>query len=149
MWSDDNGPYRGRHYELAETLCSPMPVSRPRPRILIGGSGERKTLSLVAQYADVCNIPGTPQEIAPKIDVLRRHCDAVGRDPNDIEITAMYRDLPPRATVDDVLRGAEAFAKIGVSSLITGVVGDRPADWLESTFGPAMPELAGMEAARL
>src|SRR5580692_8108181 len=56
MWSDDNGPFQGRYYRLDETICSPMPVSEPRPRILIGGSGERKTLRLVAQYADACNI---------------------------------------------------------------------------------------------
>src|ERR1700683_2642533 len=92
MWSDDNGTYQGRHYQLEETRCHPMPVSAPRPRILIGGSGERKTLRLVAQYADACNIFGGPDEVAHKIDVLRRHCDAIGRDPNEIEVTAMYRD---------------------------------------------------------
>src|SRR5207248_490971 len=80
MWSENNGAYRGRHYQLAETLCSPMPVSVPRPRILIGGSGERKTLRLVAQYADACNIFGGPDEIAHKLDVLRRHCRATGQD---------------------------------------------------------------------
>ena len=56
MWSDDDGPYEGRHYQLAETICSPRPISSPRPRILIGGSGERKTLRLVARYADACNL---------------------------------------------------------------------------------------------
>src|SRR3954453_702779 len=55
MWSDDDGPYDGRHYQLAETICRPRPVSEPRPRIMIGGGGERKTLRLVAQYADACN----------------------------------------------------------------------------------------------
>jgi F420-dependent oxidoreductase-like protein len=120
MWSENNGPYEGRHYQLAETLCSPMPVSAPRPRILIGGSGERKTLRLVAQYADACNIFGGPEEVAHKLEVLRRHCDAVGRDPNEIEVTAMYRDLPPGASIDDVVRGAEALAKVGVSTLVTG-----------------------------
>src|SRR5437773_5531300 len=119
MWSDDDGAYKGRHYRLEETLCSPMPVSTPRPRILIGGSGERKTLRLVAQYSDACNIFGGLEEVAQKLDVLRRHCDAVGRDPNEIEVTASYRDLPPCAAVDEVLRGAEAFAKGGVSSLVT------------------------------
>lgn len=149
MWSDDNGPYHGRHYRLDETLCSPMPVSAPRPRIMIGGSGERKTLRLVAQYADACNIFGGPDEVAHKIDVLRRHCDAAGRDPNEIEVTAMYRDSPPGATLDSVVRGAEAFAKIGVSTLVTGAAGDDPGGWLESTFGPAMERLAAIEPAGL
>jgi alkanesulfonate monooxygenase SsuD/methylene tetrahydromethanopterin reductase-like flavin-dependent oxidoreductase (luciferase family) len=149
MWSDDNGPYDGRHYQLAETLCSPVPVSQPRPRILIGGSGERKTLRLVAQYADACNIFGGPEEVAQKIDVLRRHRDAVGRDPQEIEVTVLYRDIPPDATVDDVLRGAEDFAKVGVSTIVTGAMTDDPGGWLESTFGPAMERLATIEAAPL
>src|SRR6478672_2295536 len=130
MWSDNYGTYTGKHYQLAETLCSPMPVSAPRPRIMIGGSGEKKTLRLVAQYADACNIFGSPDEVAHKVDVLRRHCDAVGRDPNEIEVTAMYREIAPGATVDDVIRGAEEFAKVGVSTLVTGSVGDDPASWL-------------------
>ncbi len=149
MWSDDDGAYNGRHYQLEETLCSPKPVSAPRPRILVGGSGERKTLRLVAQYADACNIFGGPDEIAHKLDVLRRHCDTVGRDPNEIEVTAMYRDLSPGASVDDVARGAEALAKVGVSTLVTGAMGDDPGGWLESTFGPAMARIAEIEPARL
>jgi F420-dependent oxidoreductase-like protein len=149
MWSDDNGAYRGRHYQLQETLCSPTPVSAPRPRILIGGSGERKTLRLVAQYADACNIFGGPDQVAHKIDVLRRHCDALGRDPNEIEVTAMFGEVPADATVDDIVRGAEAWAKIGVSTVVTGAVGDDPAGRLESTFGPAMERLAAIEPTPL
>lgn len=149
MWSDDDGPYNGRHYQLEATLCSPAPVSRPRPRILIGGSGERKTLRLVAQYADACNLFGGPGEVAHKVDVLRRHCDDVGRDPNEIEVTAMYRDIAPGAGVAEVVRGAEAFAKVGVSTLVTGAMGDDPGSWLESTFGPAMDDLKAVEATPL
>jgi F420-dependent oxidoreductase-like protein len=149
MWSDNNGPYNGKHYQLEATLCSPAPVSRPRPRILIGGSGERKTLRLVAQYADACNIFGGPDEVAQKLDVLRRHCADVGRDPNEIEVTAMYRDIPPDASVDDVVAGAEQLAKVGVSTLVTGAIGDDPAGWLESTFGPAMDRIAAIEHAPL
>jgi len=149
MWSDDNGAYVGRHYQLDETLCSPMPVSSPRPRILIGGGGERKTLRLVAQYADACNIFGGPAEVAHKLDVLRRHCDAIGRDPNEIEVTAMYRDLPTDASVDDVVRGAEEFAAVGVSTLVTGAMGHDPGAWLESTFAPAMDRLGAIEATPL
>src|SRR5713101_6850761 len=87
MWSDDDGPYRGRYYELEETLCSPRPVSAPRPRIMIGGSGERKTLRLVARFADACNIFGGVEEVAHKVQVLLRHCAEVGRDPGEIEVT--------------------------------------------------------------
>jgi F420-dependent oxidoreductase-like protein len=145
MWSDDDGPFRGRHYDLAETLCHPAPVSSPRPRIMIGGSGERKTLRLVAQYADACNIFGGPDEIAHKLDVLRRHCDAVGRDPAEIEVTAMFRDFPPDWTGDDLVRGAETLAAVGVSTLVTGAVGPDPAGWLEDTFAPAMDGIRAIE----
>jgi F420-dependent oxidoreductase-like protein len=149
MWSDDDGPYEGAHYQLAETLCSPQPVSSPRPRIMIGGGGERKTLRLVAQYADACNFFGDVTEIAHKVDVLRGHCDVVGRDPNEIEITALFRNLPDRADRDDVLRAAESFAKVGVSTAVTGATGDDPAGWLESTFGPAMELLGEIEPTPL
>lgn len=148
MWSDDDGPFAGEHYQLAETLCRPAPVSRPRPRILIGGSGERKTLRLVAQYADACNIIGTPEDVAHKVQVLRRHCADLGRDPREIEVTAMYRDIAPGASPDDVVAGAQALADIGVDTLVTGAIGDDPAGWLEDTFGPVMDRLAAIEPAR-
>ena len=149
MWSDDDGPYEGRHYQLAATLCSPPPVSTPRPRILIGGGGERKTLRLVAQYADACNFFGGPEEVAHKVEVLRRHCQDLGRDPSEIEVTVGFRDLPAGAGVDEVLSAAQALADVGVSTLVAGPVGDQPASWLEETFGPAMDELAGIEARPL
>ncbi len=87
MWSDREDPYQGRHYQLARTLNSPQPVSSPRPRILVGGSGERKTLRLVAQYADACHLFASP-ELPHKLDVLREHCDRLGRDYDTIEKTA-------------------------------------------------------------
>jgi F420-dependent oxidoreductase-like protein len=147
MWSDDDGPFDGRHYQLAETLCRPRPVSSPRPRIMIGGGGERKTLRLVAQYADACNFFGGPDEVAHKVDVLRRHCDTLGRDPNEIEVTVGFRDLPPDWTTDELLRGAEALAAVGVSTLVTGAVGPDPAGWLETTFGPALERIHAIEPA--
>jgi len=88
MWSDDDGPYRGEHYDLERTLNSPQPLQRPHPPILIGGSGERKTLRLVAQYADACNLFSTP-DMAHKLDVLRAHCEALGRDYDAIEKTVI------------------------------------------------------------
>ncbi len=90
MWSDDDGPFEGKHYHLARTLNSPQALSRPHPPILIGGQGERKTLLLVARYADACNLFDTP-EVAHKLDVLRGHCAAEGRDYAAIEKTAQVR----------------------------------------------------------
>jgi len=115
---------------------------------MIGGGGERKTLRLVAQYADACNIFGGPDEIAHKLDVLRRHCDDVGRDFADIEVTAMYREIAPGATTDDVVRGAEELAAVGVDSVVTGAVGDDPGRWLEETFGPALDRIRAIEPTR-
>ena len=81
MWSDDDGPFKGEHYQLAETICAPRPIQQPRPRILIGGSGERKTLRLVARYADACNLfAADVDEVAHKLEVLERHCETEGRD---------------------------------------------------------------------
>jgi F420-dependent oxidoreductase-like protein len=88
MWSDNNGPYHGRYYHLERTLNSPQPLQRPHPPILIGGSGERKTLRLVAQYADACNLFSTP-DLAHKLDVLREHCERLGRDYDTIEKTVI------------------------------------------------------------
>ncbi len=94
MWSGEVGPYTGKHYQLAETLGQPMPLSRPHPPILIGGSGEKKTLRLVARYADACNLFGMPGEesmasLRHKLDVLRGHCEAEGRPYDAIEKTAI------------------------------------------------------------
>jgi F420-dependent oxidoreductase-like protein len=90
MWSADDGPFEGKHYHLARTLNSPQALSRPHPPILIGGQGERKTLLLVARYADACNLFDTP-ELAHKLDVLRGHCAAESRDYAAIEKTVQVR----------------------------------------------------------
>jgi F420-dependent oxidoreductase-like protein len=118
MWSDDESAYDGKHYQLARTLNSPQSIRRPHPPILIGGGGERKTLRLVAQYAQACNLFATP-ELEHKLDVLRRHCEDVGRDYDDIEKTVMA-PLDPGANgekVDDLLRELERFHKLGVAEV--------------------------------
>ena len=77
MWSDNNGPYVGKHYQLEETLCVPQPVQRPRPPLLVAGSGERKTLRLVARYADQCNVRGSnAEDVQHLMEVLDGHCEA-------------------------------------------------------------------------
>lgn len=114
MWSDDDGPYEGRHYRLAETLCSPRPVSSPRPEILVGGSGEKKTLKLVARYADACNLfTVSPDEVAHKLDILNRHCEAEGRDPAQIQKTVLYMGSP-LANPDAFVAAMAEYAAIGV-----------------------------------
>ena len=90
MFHGDETAYEGRHYQLGRLLNSPRPLSRPHPPILIGGSGEKKTLRLVAQYADSCNLFPGP-EVQHKLDVLKQHCEDVGRDYDEIEKTVLFR----------------------------------------------------------
>jgi alkanesulfonate monooxygenase SsuD/methylene tetrahydromethanopterin reductase-like flavin-dependent oxidoreductase (luciferase family) len=114
MWSENDGPYTGKHYQLAETLCRPRPLGRPRPEIMIGGGGEKKTLLLVARYADACNIFGTGvDDVRGKLDVLRRHCDDEGRSYDAIEKTLLLV-RPALEDVDRTLADVEAYAALGV-----------------------------------
>jgi F420-dependent oxidoreductase-like protein len=88
MWQGERGSeavFEGRHYRATRLLNSPQALSRPHPPIMIGGGGERKTLRLVAQYADACNVFGGPAAIHHKYEVLREHCETIGRDPDEIE----------------------------------------------------------------
>jgi F420-dependent oxidoreductase-like protein len=115
MWSDDEGPYEGKHYRLERTLNVPQPLTKPHPPILIGGGGEKKTLRLVAKYAQACNLFGGP-ELEHKLEVLRRHCDDVGRDYDEIEKTVMF-SLDPGADgekVDALLEELQRLASLGV-----------------------------------
>jgi len=143
MWSDDNGPFNGRHYQLAETLCVPQPLSRPHPPILVGGGGEKKTLLLVARYADACNVFGSsPADVAGKLDVLRSHCEAEGRDYDRIEKTVLAV-IPALADVDAFLAAAREYAALGVTEL--EVMPDRhPVEFAEQIAERVLPGLADM-----
>jgi F420-dependent oxidoreductase-like protein len=124
MWSENDGPYEGKHYRLAETICEPQPIRRPP--VLIGGGGEKKTLRLVAQYADVWNSTAvTADELAHKIDVLRAHCDAVGRDFADIRLTAA-NFTNPFDDVDGYLKTAERYADLGIEQINAGPLPGDP-----------------------
>jgi len=114
MWSDDDGPYQGKHYALERTLNVPQPLRRPP--ILIGGGGERKTLRMVARYAQACNLFGSP-ELPHKLEVLREHCEREGRDYDEIEKTVMI-GLDPGVDgqhVDELLRRLRGLADLGVA----------------------------------
>jgi F420-dependent oxidoreductase-like protein len=138
MWDqDEDGPFEGKHYQLAETLCHPAPISKPP--ILIGGGGEKKTLRLVATYADSCNLFATsPADVAHKLDVLRRHCDEVGRDYDTIEKTANHSGPVTDTFVDDVA----PYAELGIETMIVMPPGDAPARYVTETVAPLVPRVA-------
>lgn len=84
---------------------------------------------------------GDPEVVRHKIEVLHRHCADVGRDPAEIEVTAMFRNVEPGSSADDVVRAAEAYREVGVDTLVVGATGDDPAAWLESTFEPTIERI--------
>jgi len=126
MWSDNDGPYDGKHYHLAETICQPPPIRRPP--LLIGGDGEKKTLRLVAEYADVWNsTAATPAVFKHKSDVLQRHCEKVGRDPASIRKTVgLGPQLEPFKDTDEFIKTIESYAEAGVELINVGPLPGNP-----------------------
>jgi alkanesulfonate monooxygenase SsuD/methylene tetrahydromethanopterin reductase-like flavin-dependent oxidoreductase (luciferase family) len=142
MWSDDDGPFDGHHYQLAETICSPRPVQRPAPPVMIGGTGERKTLRLVAEYADACNLFAVgPAEVAHKLDVLRDHCAAVGRDPAEIEKTIIWSAGNALDGPDAFIRDMAGYAALGIDMVCLAPVGPDPAAWTSEMVEHVLPRL--------
>jgi F420-dependent oxidoreductase-like protein len=145
MWSGKAEPLRGRHYGLAETLCEPQPISRPHPPILIGGLGERKTLRLVAQYGDACNLFAFVGNdvLRRKLEVLRRHCDALGRPYEAIERTALsmvnFANTSPR----DVIATCRGLAGLGFQHAIFSLSDVHEIAPLERFGKEIIPEVAG------
>ena len=122
MWSGDDSAFEGRHHQLERPLNSPPAVSMPHPRILVGGGGERKTLRLVAQYADACNIFDMgPDAVRAKYDVIRRHCEAVGRDDDDIEKTVLTRVDFAKESDDSIVDRVGRLGDVGTQHVIFGV----------------------------
>lgn len=145
MWRGDESPYQGAHFQLERPLNSPQSLSRPHPGILIGGSGEQKTLRLVARFADACNLFPTP-DVPHKLEVLRAHCEAVGRDYNQIEKTAIFQfDVGERGgKVDDLVGQLHWLAGMGIETVI-GSVKDvwriEPLEIIGERVIPAVAEL--------
>jgi F420-dependent oxidoreductase-like protein len=142
MWSDNDGAFTGKHYQLTETVCSPPAVQQPHPPIMIGGGGERKTLRLVARYADSCNVFGTsPDDVKHKFEVLREHCEAEGRDYDSIEKTVAM--VTPVDDTSAFLASARAFAELGAAEIM--VMPDRdPRDFttlVAERYLPTVSEL--------
>ncbi len=138
MWAGDDSPYAGKHYQLDRPLNVPQSLRRPHPPILIGGGGEKKTLRLVAQYADACNLFDTglgPEGIPRKLDILRQHCEDVGRDIGEIEKTCLARVTlgrpgamapsgEPVATVDATVERLGLLSAAGIDTVILGMGND-------------------------
>ncbi|WP_428342444.1 LLM class F420-dependent oxidoreductase [Mycobacterium sp.] len=141
MWSDNDGPYYGKHYQLAETICEPQPIRRPP--ILIGGDGEKKTLRQVAQYADVWNSTAqSADELEHKIGVLTRHCEIVGRDPAEIRKSASLFD--PFQDIDGYLSTLHCYSALGIDLVTTGPLpGDPdPVGFVKRLGDEVIPRLA-------
>ncbi|MGO4362497.1 LLM class F420-dependent oxidoreductase [Terrabacter sp. RAF57] len=143
MWGDSVEPYAGKHYQLGSTLNSPQSVQRPHPPILIGGGGEKKTLRMVAQYAQACNLFDSP-DLAHKLEVLRGHCEALGRDYDEVEKTVMG-PVDPGAdgeNVDATLEHLRDLAGLGVTHVQLGIGDGSKTDVLELIGERIIPEAA-------
>jgi F420-dependent oxidoreductase-like protein len=146
MWSGKVAPYQGKHYQLTQALCSPQPLSRPHPPILVAGGGEKKTLRLVAQYADACNLFGSADMVRPKLAILRQHCEALHRDYGTIEKTTLgTADLRPgKMKPKDVIAQCKALADIGVQQAIFNMPNVHEIEPLEIFGREIIPEVAGL-----
>ncbi len=148
MWSDNNGAYNGKHNRLAQTLNSPQPLSKPHPPILIGGSGEKKTLRLVAQYADACNLFARmgADFIRAKLDILKQHCQDVGRDYDEIEKTTLgtVHLAPGQMTASQVIEQCRTLAGLGIQHAIFNMPNVHDITPLEIFGKEIIPAVAGL-----
>ncbi len=150
MWSDNNGPYEGTHYRLAETINSPQPLTRPHPPIMIGGAGEKKTLRLVARYADACNLfarPDTgPAAVRAKLDVLAAHCAREGTDYHRIRKTILWTGplettAAGGAAFADQMRG---YAEVGIEEVHVMPFTAHPAAFVDGLGNHVVPQLSAL-----
>jgi F420-dependent oxidoreductase-like protein len=162
MWSGDRSTLRGKHSTLETPICSPMPLSRPHPPIMIGGEGEKRTLNLVARYGDACNfhlgthpkLRGYPQgtyqryterleRLSHKLRVLERHCQRAGRDPSEIEASVLspLEVSPDAMTTGDMVEMCEELADIGIGHVIFNMPNDHEITPLEAIGREVIPQI--------
>jgi F420-dependent oxidoreductase-like protein len=144
MWSDDDGPFEGKRHRLTETVNQPQSLQQPRPKILIGGSGEKVTLKLVARYADACNLFGDAETVGRRLAILKEHCEREGRDYDAIWKTAYYRLDPGRegVRVQQMLDEIAALGDAGAQGLIGGCRGVQYLEPLEIIGREVIPKIA-------
>lgn len=144
MWGDDEGPYDGRHYRLAETVNVPPPYQRPHPPILVGGSGERKTLRLVAQYAQMCNLFAEGHDVVRhKLEVLRGHCDTLGTDYDAIEKSIVLA-ADPQGDPEGFLADMAGYAALGIDTVTVGPATADPVGWTTDVVEKVLPRLVDL-----
>jgi F420-dependent oxidoreductase-like protein len=159
MWTEEpSASFEGKYYQIKNAYCNPKPIQKPSPRILIGGSGERKTLKIVAMYADACNLFGSPETLKKKLDILKEHCKSVGRDYDSILKTKLgtivvdddkdnaksrvqknFRGMPEEqikefviyGTPEDIQRQIEALEQVGIQYLIVNFESSRELEALD------------------
>ena len=144
MWSGGTGSgerFEGRHVTATRLLNSPQALSRPRIPIMIGGGGERKTLRLVAQYADACNVFGGPERIAHKYAVLREHCERLGRPYEEIERSNLQSVDLDRESPDEIVQRFGALSEAGAQHVIFSVRGVADTARLERLGAEVFPQL--------
>src|SRR3954452_5933089 len=144
MWQGDRGTeasFEGRQYQARRLLNSPQSITRPRVPIMIGGGGERKTLRLVAQYADATNVFGGPEQIHHKYEVLREHCEAVGRDPEEIGRSTLQSIDLNRHAANEIVDWFGELADAGAQAVIASVAGIADPAQLEAIGRDIIPQL--------
>jgi hypothetical protein len=144
MWSGGSGSgqaFEGRHVTAGRLLNSPQAISRPRVPIMIGGGGERKTLRLVAQYADACNVFGGPDRIAHKYAVLKEHCERLGRPYDEIERSNLQSVDLQRESPDEIIERFGALGEAGAQHIIFSVRGVSDTAVLERLGADVLPQL--------
>jgi F420-dependent oxidoreductase-like protein len=143
MWRGDRQPFYGKHYRLAEPLNSPQPISQPHPPILIGGGGERKTLRLVAKYADACNLFTRygPRDLKRKLDKLRAYCDAAGRSFSAIDRTSLGQWDPIRKSPQAIVDEVGALHELGFTTAIASLRGVETLQPLEVMARDVIPQV--------
>ena len=147
MWQGERGTegrFEGRQYTATRLLNSPQSISRPRVPIMIGGGGERKTLRLAAQYADATNVFGGPEQIHHKYEVLREHCEAVGRDPDEIERSTLQSINLNRHSASEHVDWFGELADAGAEAVIVSVAGIADPATLEAVGRDIVPQLRAL-----
>ncbi len=149
MFAGDRRSFDGRRYRLAEPINVPAPLSRPRPRIMVGGNGANRTMRLVASYADACNIlVPSPGESRRLVDTIRRLCEADGRDPAEVEMTSLIEaDLRPGRRPSNLVAAVRAQAGEGIQHVIVNLPEVHRLDQIAALGREVLPEVTDLVAA--